>query len=86
MKTVVNPARASWSQLLKRPTMDLASIEALVRPVMEAVKNEGDAAIQRYTEKYDGVRLSEWAVSQAEFEAAEASVPAEWSTDPKLEQ
>ncbi|RKQ49678.1 histidinol dehydrogenase [Roseivirga pacifica] len=77
MKTVVNPARASWSQLLKRPTMDLASIEALVRPVMEAVKNEGDAAIQRYTEKYDGVRLSEWAVSQAEFEAAEASVPAE---------
>lgn len=77
MKTVVNPARASWSQLLKRPTMDLASIEALVRPVMEAVKNEGDAAIQRYTEKYDGVRLSEWAVSQAEFEVAEAKVPSD---------
>ena len=31
MKTVINPAKETWAKLLKRPTVDLVSIEALVK-------------------------------------------------------
>lgn len=77
MRTVINPAKNAWQDLLKRPTMDMESIESLIRPVMEAVKKDGDAAIQFYTQKFDGVKLNEWGVSESEFEMAEKAVAPE---------
>ena len=43
MKRIVNPAEQEWAALLQRPTMDLEEIEKLVRPVMEAVRDQGPA-------------------------------------------
>lgn len=70
MKTVFNPAKNTWSKLLERPTMDLASIEGLVKPVMEAVKSRGDEALLEYTEKFDGVQLTDLRVSADEVRSA----------------
>jgi len=45
---------------------------AVVREIVEAVRREGDAALLRYTERYDGVRLKpeELRVPRAEIEEA----------------
>lgn len=70
MKTFINPDRKEWASILKRPTMSLDEIEALVRPVMETVKEKGDEALNIYTEKFDGVRLKSFSVSEKELEQA----------------
>ena len=70
MKVVVNPGRDTWESLLRRPTMELESIEELVRPVMEQVKAHGDKALAESTRKFDGVELNDFAVTSGEFEEA----------------
>jgi histidinol dehydrogenase len=70
MKIVIEPNRNEWSGLLKRPVMNLAEVYAKVNPVMQAVKMEGDAALLRFTQQFDGVALSTIAVSEAEKAAA----------------
>lgn len=77
MKTIVNPEKSSWPNLLKRPTMDLEEIEQRVRPVMEKVRLEGDAALRQFTQQFDGVEIEAFRVSEAEFAEAEALVDAE---------
>jgi len=70
MKTVINPAQSTWTELLERPTMNLESIEALVKPVMEAVQSQGDVALREFTEKFDGVVLNDLQVSREEISEA----------------
>ncbi len=43
------------SALSKRPKMDFASVFGTVQPILDDVKSDGDAAIQKYTQKFDGV-------------------------------
>lgn len=42
-------------QLCRRPKMDFASVFETVQPILEAVQTEGDQAVLRYTEQFDGV-------------------------------
>lgn len=70
MKTVFNPPRETWNGLLKRPTLDLESIESVVRPIMERVREEGDMVLREYTKKFDGVELDSFEVQHTEFEEA----------------
>lgn len=41
-----------------------------VRPIMAAVRNEGDAAVRRFTAEFDGVRLEHLRISPDELAAA----------------
>ncbi len=45
------------------PKMD---VEAIVADILETVKNDGDAALYAYTEKFDGAKLSCLAVTEEE--------------------
>lgn len=47
------------SKLLKRPKIDFTSIFQTVQPILDAVESDGDAAIRKYTEQFDGVDLNE---------------------------
>ncbi|KYG75888.1 histidinol dehydrogenase [Roseivirga spongicola] len=80
MRVFVNPDKATWPDLLKRPTMDLEEIEQRVRPVIEKVKLEGDAALKQFTQEFDGVAIDEFQVSEAEFTEAETLVEADLKT------
>ena len=80
MRVFVNPDKATWPDLLKRPTMDLEEIEQRVRPVMEKVKLEGDAALKQFTQEFDGVAIDDFQVSEAEFTEAETLVEADLKT------
>lgn len=47
----------TYSELLRRPVIDYTSIFAQVQPIVDAVRTEGDVALKRFTERYDGVSL-----------------------------
>lgn len=49
---------ASYAKLLRRPVIDYSSIFAVVQPIVDAVRIEGDTAVKRYTERFDGVKLA----------------------------
>ena len=77
MIVAINPKREEWEALLKRPTMELETIEAIVKPVMEAVKADGDQALIDFTKKFDGVEITNFEVSSTEIDAAMGLVPEE---------
>ncbi len=43
------------TELAKRPKMDFASVFGTVQPILDDVQSGGDAAIQKYTQKFDGI-------------------------------
>jgi histidinol dehydrogenase len=62
--------------ILKRPDAAVqADLDARVRAIIEDVQREGDQALRRLTERFDGPLIEAFEVSAAEFDAADASVP-----------
>ncbi len=59
-------------ELFRRTEADLSSIIVQVEPIIAAVRDEGDAALQRFARAFDGVQAETMALraSEAEFEAA----------------
>ncbi len=70
MKTYINPAKNTWARLTKRPEKEANALGATVKAVFDAIKERGDEALREYTEKFDGVKLSDLKVSEQEIEAA----------------
>jgi histidinol dehydrogenase len=66
----INPGRVEWNGLLRRPVFDSASLESIVSPILQDVKQHGDQAIRRLAEKFDGVILDELKVSASEIDEA----------------
>lgn len=75
MNKCYNPPADTWDTLLARPARSREAIEDLVKEVFQAVREEGDRAVLRYTEKFDGVTLADFQLSEAETAYAEALVP-----------
>src|SRR5712671_7833649 len=60
---------------LQRPAQrDAEAVTAAARHIIDAVRLHGDAALKDLTERYDGVRLTDLAVSNQEFDAAERAL------------
>ena len=70
MKTYINPPKEKWGELLQRPLFSVAELEGQVHAILAEIKTSGVHAIRKYTEKFDGVLLGEFAVSEKEIEAA----------------
>jgi histidinol dehydrogenase len=60
--------------VLPRASFDVGAAEAVVRPVCDDVRERGDAAVRDYTERFDGVRLSEVRVPAAALADALAAL------------
>jgi len=71
MKTVLQPAPDTWAELLKRPTLDTSSLDATVQRILDEIRDDGDDAVRRYTDQFDGVQLDRLAISEADLAAAE---------------
>ncbi|MBL4645530.1 MAG: histidinol dehydrogenase [Hyphomicrobiales bacterium] len=64
---------AQYAALMKRSEADLSGFMEKVEPIIEAVKNEGDAALVRFGQNFDGAKALTAATlkaSEAEFDAA----------------
>lgn len=77
MNLIVNPDRAQWAELLKRPVMNTENLFDTVRGIIDCVKAEGDRAVLAYEEKFDKVALAALAVTAEELAEAEILVDEE---------
>ena len=70
MKTIINPPKKDWEKILQRPTKTVDDIENTVNQIFDDVKRNGDIAINKYTQLFDGVSLESNLVSSDEIEEA----------------
>ncbi len=74
MKIFKYPAKETWSDLLKRPTLDVEALRDTVSEVLQRVRTEGDRAVKEYEEKFDKVQLTTLSVTPEEMEEGVARV------------
>lgn len=77
MNIITYPERSQWNDLLRRPTLNTATLRETVLDVLERVRTEGDKAVIEYEEKFDHVHLDNLTVSEEEFAEAEKAVSIE---------
>lgn len=77
MNIITYPERSQWNDLLRRPTLNTATLRETVLEVLERVCTEGDKAVIEYEEKFDHVHLDSLTVSEEEFAEAEKAVSIE---------
>ena len=77
MKTYKYPSLEEQIQLVKRPTFDKFDLDETVKSVLKDVKVSGDAALKKYTLKFDKVKLLELRVNEIEIKEAIKTVPTE---------
>jgi len=65
------PDKKGWQEIIKRPVIETASLEKVVKKILEKVKAKGDKAVRKYSKEFDGVKLKKLAVSEKEIKAAE---------------
>ena len=70
MKTIVNPPKKNWSKILQRPTQTVDDIENTVNQIFDDVQKNGDKAVNKYTELFDGISLENNIVSEIEINKA----------------
>jgi histidinol dehydrogenase len=64
-------------QLSRRGETDLDRVEPAVREILREVRSEGDAAVRRYVERFEGRRVGELLIRDYGGAEALASLPAE---------
>jgi histidinol dehydrogenase len=74
--------RTARDQLLKRSEADLSEFEEKVKPIVFAVKHEGDAAVARFARQFDKAPVEADAIAATEEDFARA----EKTLDPKVRE
>lgn len=80
MKKVSYPTASQWDELLSRPVSSLENMEKKVLPIMQAVADDGDAALRLFSKKFDGVELDTFAVTEDEIQQAVIAVAEDLKT------
>ncbi|HOU31503.1 MAG TPA: histidinol dehydrogenase [Bacteroidales bacterium] len=76
MKKYYYPARETWEALCERPSAgDDEEIRGIVADIIENVKRKGDSALEEYSMKFDGIKLTSLKVSDEEIERSAEAVP-----------
>ncbi|MBS1592545.1 MAG: histidinol dehydrogenase [Bacteroidetes bacterium] len=71
MKTYLYPDKKDWQILLQRPTYNISFLTEKVKNILSDVKQNGDAALKKYTQQFDGVELESFLVTEKEIVDAE---------------
>jgi histidinol dehydrogenase len=77
MQVFEEPMKQDWDALLTRPNFDAALLLPKVQSIIDTVALEGDAALYRLSETFDGVKLKTIAIDPAMVQAAEEQVAPE---------
>ena len=75
MKTIILPEKDEWESLCNRPSFTKSDLDEKVREILYSVRTEKDKAVYSYSEKFDGVKLSDLKVSSEEIIESESVVP-----------
>lgn len=74
MNAIVLSKEKKWSEVIIRPSKNYTEIENTVALIFKEVQAKGDAALQKYTSFFDGVRLDSILVSSDEILNANSSI------------
>ena len=74
MKTYIEPEKAAWPEILKRPSFDVSELFAKVQAILNEIKTTGDEALKKYTQQFDGVATDSISVPASEIAEAEQLV------------
>ena len=74
MKTIINPLKKEWAQILKRPTKTVDDIEQTVSQIFNDIQKNKDTAVNKYTKLFDGVIIKNMIVSKEEIKEAIALI------------
>ena len=77
MKRYNKPSKSTWKTICKRPEINSADLSSIVNGILENVKINGDSAIRRYAEKFDGVSLKNFLTSEQEISVSKKQVSQE---------
>ena len=77
MKRYNNPYNSTWETICKRPEINYADLNSIVNGILENVKINGDSAIRSYAEKFDGVSLKNFLISEHEISLSKEQVSQE---------
>ena len=84
MQRVSYPKKEQWASLSKRPIVDQDHLLQIVDQIFSEVKAQGDAAVHKYTKKYDKVELNSFLVPADELKRAEKLISKELQAAIKL--
>ncbi|MDX1429747.1 MAG: histidinol dehydrogenase, partial [Rhodothermales bacterium] len=74
MKRWQYPDRDAWEEIARRPSRPSLEMVLEVEPILNAVREQGDAALREYTRKFDDVAVDDLRVSANEIAGASAKV------------
>lgn len=77
MKKIITPKRESWEELLQRPTLTFKDIEETAQQIFTEVKRNGDTAVAKYTQLFDGIELDSMVVPEEEIERSAGAITKE---------
>ena len=63
------PSQTELSALLERPAMDITSLFDVVGDILKTVRQEGDASLRQYEERFDHAILSNLSVTEEQMVA-----------------
>ena len=71
MKRINYPSKESWTELIKRPSIDNKLLIKAIGKIIQDVKKGGDGAVKKYTKRFDGIALKSAAIKKKDFIVAE---------------
>ncbi|MFP4548388.1 MAG: histidinol dehydrogenase [Fidelibacterota bacterium] len=74
MNIIKYPKPEEYNALLQRPSASIEKIKPAILDIINEVKNNGDAALRKFSNKFDRVEIESVAVPDKEFQEAEASL------------
>ena len=77
METIMFPKREEYARIAARPHLDFGKLEASVDAILADVRQNGDKAVAKYGEMFDGAKLASLEVTDGEKAEAELSVSRE---------
>lgn len=76
MKTIAYPEASEWPAIAQRPAKNAAELDDTVRLIFENIRQQGDAAVKKYTARFDQVAVDKLAVDKDEWrQSAEQVAP-----------
>lgn len=71
MKIIRYPEKSEWTEIVKRPHLDVSKLNETVASVLSDVRQRGDEAVKGYELKFDHVDLPSLEVTKEEINEAE---------------
>ncbi len=77
MQKIINPKRIIWRKLTTRPNINLKELDDTVNKVFNAVKENGDEALKKYTLLYDKAAINDFRIYDDELIESEKKLSAD---------